>query len=128
MDNLNSQGWFERKKSRCEAKALANMRTEATFGTLVAAICRPIAKAATIRCSQADLPPRVRAHSRSNEIPGSSSDPYRAGNRNRIGQRAVSRACSRMPCYVSWTKAKLSRQWEQKGGSRTGLFSKYHST
>lgn len=25
MDNLNSQGWFERIKSRCEAKALANM-------------------------------------------------------------------------------------------------------
>lgn len=25
MDNLNSQGWFERKKSRGEAKALANM-------------------------------------------------------------------------------------------------------
>lgn len=40
-------------------------------------------------------------------------------------------SCSRMPCYVRrnhWTKAKLSRQWEQKGGSRTGLFSKYHST
>lgn len=36
-----------------------------------------------------------------------------------------------MPCYVRrnhWTKAKLSRQWEQKGGYRTGLFSKYHST
>lgn len=32
----------------------------------------------------------------SNEIPGSSSAPYRAGNRNRIFQRAVSRACSRL--------------------------------
>ncbi|KAM7460551.1 hypothetical protein LguiB_036093 [Lonicera macranthoides] len=59
----------ERPIERLEQSLLYNMdqrahhstqkRTEATFGALVAAICRPIAKAATIRCSQADLPPRL---------------------------------------------------------------------